>query len=67
MNGILDYSEDELVSADIIDDLHSGIVDATMTRVVDKHLVKVGVWYDNEAGYAKKLLELAEYISSKQN
>ena len=67
MKGILAYSEDELVSADIIDDTHSGIVDATMTRVVDKHLVKVGVWYDNEAGYAKKLLELAEYISNKQN
>jgi glyceraldehyde 3-phosphate dehydrogenase (phosphorylating) len=65
LNGILAYSEDELVSADIIDDTHSGIVDATLTRVVDKRMVKVGVWYDNEAGYAKKLLELAEYISSR--
>jgi len=53
MQGILDYTEDELVSADVIDDLHSGIVDGTLTRVVDKTLVKVCVWYDNEAGYAK--------------
>jgi glyceraldehyde 3-phosphate dehydrogenase (phosphorylating) len=65
MNGILAYSEDELVSADIIGDTHSGIFDATMTRVVDKRMVKVGVWYDNEAGYSKRLLELAEYISSR--
>jgi glyceraldehyde 3-phosphate dehydrogenase/glyceraldehyde-3-phosphate dehydrogenase (NAD(P)) len=63
MKNILAYSEDELVSSDIIGDTSSGIVDATLTRVVDKHMVKVGVWYDNEAGYAKKLLELAEYIS----
>jgi len=65
MNGILAYSEDELVSADIIDDTHSGIIDATLTRVIDKQMVKVCVWYDNEVGYAKKLLELAEYISEK--
>jgi glyceraldehyde-3-phosphate dehydrogenase type I len=63
LQGILDYTEDELVSADIIDDLHSGILDATMTRVVDNTMVKVCVWYDNEAGYAKRLLELAEYIA----
>jgi glyceraldehyde-3-phosphate dehydrogenase type I len=65
MDGVLAYSEDELVSADIIGDTHSGVIDATLTRVVDKRMVKVGVWYDNEAGYAKKLLELAEYISNK--
>lgn len=65
LNGILAYSEDELVSADIIDDMHSGIIDSTLTRVVDNHMVKVGVWYDNESGYAKKLLELVEYVSNR--
>lgn len=63
LKGILGYSEDELVSADIIGDTHSGVVDATSTKVVDNKMVKVLVWYDNEFGYAKKLLELAEYIS----
>jgi len=65
LKGILGYSDDELVSADIIGDTHSGIVDATSTKVVDNKMVKVLVWYDNEFGYAKKLLELAEYISKK--
>jgi len=63
LKSILGYSEDELVSADIIGDTHSGVVDATSTKVVDNKMVKVLVWYDNEFGYAKKLLELAEYIS----
>jgi len=65
LKGILGYSEDELVSADILGDIHSGIVDGTSTKVVDGKMVKVLVWYDNEFGYAKKLLELAEYISKK--
>jgi glyceraldehyde-3-phosphate dehydrogenase type I len=65
LKGILDYCEDDLVSADIIGDLHSGIVDGTLTRVVDGKMVKVLVWYDNEAGYAKRLLELAEYVAKK--
>lgn len=63
MQGILQYSEDEFVSSDIIGNLHSGIIDAQSTMVVDRRMVKVLVWYDNEAGYAKKLLELAEYIA----
>lgn len=65
MKGILRFSEDDLVSQDIIGDPHSGIIDAKSTKVVDKTMAKVLVWYDNEAGYAKKLLELAEYISKK--
>lgn len=65
MSGILDYSEDELVSSDIIGSDYSGIVDAESTKVIDKTLAKVLVWYDNEGGYAKKLLELAEYIAKK--
>jgi len=65
LKGILGYSEEDLVSQDIIGDTHSGIVDAGSTRVVDNKMTKVLVWYDNESGYAKKLLELAEYISKK--
>lgn len=65
LKGILRYSEEDLVSQDIIGDTHSGIVDAGSTCVIDDKMAKVLVWYDNEAGYAKKLLELAEYISNK--
>ncbi len=63
MKGILDYSEDELVSADIVGDEHSAIVDATSTKVIMNRVVKVFVWYDNEYGYARRLLDLADYIS----
>jgi glyceraldehyde-3-phosphate dehydrogenase type I len=65
LKGILEYTEDEPVSVDIVGNLHSGIVDGKLTRVVDGKMVKVFVWYDNEAGYAKRLLELAEYIARK--
>lgn len=63
LKGILDYTEDEIVSADIIGDTHSGIVDAASTRVILNRVAKVLVWYDNEYGYARRLLELADYIS----
>ncbi len=63
MKGILDYSEDELVSADIVGDEHSGIVDANATRVLMDRVVKVLVWYDNEYGYSRRLLDLADYIA----
>ncbi len=65
LKGILGYTEDELVSADIIGDEHSGIVDANATKVIQDRVVKVLVWYDNEYGYARRLLDLAEYISIK--
>ena len=57
MKGILGYTEEELVSADIIDDLHSGIVHALSTIVVQDTMVKVQVWYDNEFGYSRRLLD----------
>ena len=65
LHGILEYTEEDLVSADIIGNLHSGIIDGKSTKVIDDRMVKVLVWYDNEAGYAKRLLELAEYISKQ--
>jgi glyceraldehyde 3-phosphate dehydrogenase len=57
--GILGYSEEELVSSDIIDDLHSSTVHALSTRVVAERMVKVQCWYDNEAAYARRMLDLA--------
>jgi glyceraldehyde-3-phosphate dehydrogenase type I len=57
MKGILGYTEEELVSADIIDDPHSGIVHALSTIVVQNSMVKIQVWYDNEFGYSRRLLD----------
>ncbi|MGA2105894.1 type I glyceraldehyde-3-phosphate dehydrogenase [Methanoregula sp.] len=65
LKGILEYCEDELVSADIIGNTHSAIVDATSTAVIGKNVVKVMVWYDNEWGYARRLLDLASYMAGR--
>ncbi|MDA3944590.1 MAG: type I glyceraldehyde-3-phosphate dehydrogenase [Bacteroidetes bacterium] len=60
MKGILQYTEDPIVSADIIGNTHSAVFDAGLTAVLgDKNkLVKVVAWYDNEMGYASRLVEL---------
>ncbi len=62
LKGILDYTEEEVVSIDIIDNPHSGIVHALSTRVVQSDTVKVHVWYDNEYGYSRRLLDLIEAL-----
>lgn len=59
---VLDVTDEPLVSSDFIGNPHSGIVDLSMTKVVDGDLVKVIVWYDNEWGYSNRLVELAELI-----
>lgn len=56
--GILDYSEEPLVSGDYIGNSHSGIVDSLLTKVVAGNLAKVVVWYDNEWGYSNRLVEV---------
>ncbi len=63
--GIMEYCEDELVSADIIGNPHSSIVDASSTAVVKGNVVKVLTWYDNEWGYARRLLDLASYMAEQ--
>ncbi len=60
--GILGVSEIPLVSSDFIGSSYSTIVDLLMTRVVDGDLVKVMAWYDNEWGYAARLIEIAEHV-----
>ena len=56
-------TEEELVSADIIGDPRSGIVHALSTRVVQGSMVKVQVWYDNEFGYSRRLLDAIERLA----
>jgi len=61
-DGIVDYTQEELVSSDFIGDPHSAIVDFGLTRVIGGNLVKIVAWYDNEWGYAHRLAELALYL-----
>lgn len=64
LKGILQYTEDPIVSVDIIGNDHSCILDAQLTSVLDDgHLVKVVGWYDNESGYSKRLAELAARLA----
>lgn len=59
LRGILKYSVDPIVSNDIVGDPHSSILDSPMTAVMDGTLVKVFSWYDNEWGFANRMIELA--------
>ncbi|MDP9227771.1 MAG: type I glyceraldehyde-3-phosphate dehydrogenase [Actinomycetota bacterium] len=62
LDGILAYTEDEIVSTDIIRDPHSSIFDAGQTMVSEGTLVKIVAWYDNEWGYSNRCVELAERV-----
>ncbi len=65
LKGILDYTEEQTVSVDYRHDPHSCIFDALDTYVIDKKLVKVMGWYDNEWGYSNRLVDLAKKVASK--
>ncbi len=60
--GILSYTEDPIVSADIVGSSYSAIFDASLTSVIDGSQVKVIAWYDNEWGYSARLVDLAERV-----
>jgi glyceraldehyde 3-phosphate dehydrogenase len=62
LEGILAYSEEPLVSSDIVKSPYSAIFDAGLTSVVDGTQVKVVAWYDNEWGYSNRLVELAQRV-----
>jgi glyceraldehyde 3-phosphate dehydrogenase len=64
LKGILGYTEEEIVSSDIIGTTFSGIFDASLTKVMDGNLVKVASWYDNEYGYSARVVDLAEKMAS---
>jgi glyceraldehyde 3-phosphate dehydrogenase len=64
LKGILKYTEDEIVSSDIVGDPHSSIFDAGLTKVIGSQ-VKVASWYDNEWGYSNRLVDVTEFVGSK--
>jgi len=65
LQGILQYSEDPVVSVDMNGNPHSAIVDAPLTTGLDKRMVKVIAWYDNEWGYSCRVRDLITYIASR--
>jgi glyceraldehyde 3-phosphate dehydrogenase len=65
LKGFLQYTEEQLVSKDMMGNPHSSIFDSSLTDVVDGTLVKVFGWYDNEWGYSNRVVDLVAHISKK--
>jgi glyceraldehyde 3-phosphate dehydrogenase len=63
LKGILQYTEEPLVSVDFLSNPHSAIVDGLSTKVLDKNFLKVLAWYDNEWGYSCRLRDLIKFIA----
>lgn len=66
MKGILGYCEEPLVSIDFKKDKRSSIVDALSTMMIDKHMAKIVVWYDNEWGYSNRVLDLTRIVNERK-
>ncbi|MCS6953380.1 MAG: type I glyceraldehyde-3-phosphate dehydrogenase [Bryobacterales bacterium] len=65
LKGILAYTEDPVVSSDLMHNPNSSIVDAQLTKVLDGNLVKAVAWYDNEWGYSCRIVDLIEFLAAK--
>ncbi|PNF23878.1 Glyceraldehyde-3-phosphate dehydrogenase [Cryptotermes secundus] len=65
LKGILDYTEDDVVSSDFIGDTHSSIFDAKAGIPLNNNFVKLISWYDNEYGYSSRVIDLIKYIQTK--
>ncbi|KKO21104.1 MAG: type I glyceraldehyde-3-phosphate dehydrogenase [Candidatus Brocadia sp.] len=63
LKGILEYCTDPIVSSDIIGNTHSSIFDAALTYIIDKRMVKVVAWYDNEWGFSNRMVDLIELVA----
>jgi glyceraldehyde 3-phosphate dehydrogenase len=64
LKGVLEYTEDEIVSRDIVGNPHSSIFDAGLTRVLGDQ-VKISAWYDNEWGFSNRMVDLTEYVAER--
>jgi glyceraldehyde 3-phosphate dehydrogenase len=65
LKGILAYTEDPVVSTDMLHNPNSSIVDSDLTKVLGGNLVKVVAWYDNEWGYSMRVVDLVEFLAKK--
>ena len=66
LKGILDVSDEPLVSVDYIGSFYSSVVDSMSTAVIDGNLVHVSSWYDNEMGYSARCVDLLAYIGRRR-
>ena len=65
LKGILAYTDDPVVSSDMLHNPNSSILDAGLTKVMDGDLVKVVAWYDNEWGYSSRVVDLIAFLAEK--
>jgi glyceraldehyde 3-phosphate dehydrogenase len=65
LKGILSYTEDPVVSSDMLHNPNSSIVDSQLTKVLDGNLLKVVSWYDNEWGYSNRVVDLVTFLANK--
>jgi glyceraldehyde 3-phosphate dehydrogenase len=65
LKGILEYTEDPVVSSDLLHNSNSSIVDAELTKVIGGNLAKVVSWYDNEWGYSNRIVDLIAFLGKK--
>jgi glyceraldehyde 3-phosphate dehydrogenase len=65
MKGVLQYTDDPVVSIDFNGNAHSSIVDASVTKVIENRMVKVLAWYDNETGYSSRVRDLIVYLTRR--
>ena len=64
LRGVVEYTEEPLVSSDIVGNPHSAIFDASLTKVIDGNFVQVVAWYDNEWGYSNRMIDMIKVIGS---
>jgi glyceraldehyde 3-phosphate dehydrogenase len=62
LKGILEYTEDEIVSIDVVGNAHSSVFDAASTMCVGKNMFKVLSWYDNEYGYSARMVDMLRLL-----
>ncbi|AXI09951.1 type I glyceraldehyde-3-phosphate dehydrogenase [Oceanobacillus zhaokaii] len=65
LKGVLEYTEEPIVSSDIVGNTHSSILDGLSTMVMEDNMVKVVSWYDNEMGYSSRCVDLAAFMAKK--
>ncbi|GAB3057341.1 type I glyceraldehyde-3-phosphate dehydrogenase [Virgibacillus ainsalahensis] len=65
LEGIMEYTEDPIVSSDIVGNRHSSIYDALSTMILEDNMVKVVSWYDNEMGYSARCVDMAAFLGEK--
>jgi glyceraldehyde 3-phosphate dehydrogenase len=65
LKGILEYSEEPLVSTDIVGNPHSCIFDSSLTNIIDTELLVLTGWYDNEWGYSNRMIDIMKYIMKR--